>query len=228
MERAVAVARKLTWVLTYGLLASITLVGLAVTLGEFGARLWWPLELISNFRVPLALVLGICAVLLFALDQQLWSALAVVLAAVNLAVVVLLFLPVEEVVVRSGRPVEILLANVLRSNPDHQAVVTLIQREEPEVAVLLEVDDGWLQDLEPLAAAYPHSISLPRDDQYGLVVLSRLPLAETVTTTVGTKQAVAVSTRLEVAGRPLRLVVGHAPMPADMRRVVERLKWAVE
>jgi endonuclease/exonuclease/phosphatase (EEP) superfamily protein YafD len=215
MERAVAVTKKLAWVLTYGLLAGITLVGLAVTLAEFGARHWWPLELVSNFRVPLALVLAVCAILLFLLDQHLWAGLAVLLAAVNLGLVMLLFLPGEEVVVRRGRPVEILLANVLRSNPDHQAVVTLIQREEPDVAVLLEVDEGWMKDLAPLAAAYPHSIAEPRDTPYGLAILSRLPLAETVTTTIGSLNAVAVATTLDVGGPRLHLVAGHAPMPSD-------------
>lgn len=43
----------------------------------------------------------------------------------------------------------------------------------------LETDAWWVRALRPLQPAYPYRVELPRADAYGMVLYSRLPLADT-------------------------------------------------
>ncbi len=76
-------------------------------------------------------------------------------------------------------PLRILLANVLTSNPDPAPLLALVAAERPDLVALLEIDARWAAALRgALSAEYPHAHYEPQEDNFGLAVLSRLPLVE--------------------------------------------------
>ena len=75
-----------------------------------------------------------------------------------------------------GRQVRLLNANVLLTNTDYGALLRLVRRTDPDVVLLLEPGLAWEQAVRPLFAGYPHRVSLPVPNTYGLMLLSRLPL----------------------------------------------------
>lgn len=73
----------------------------------------------------------------------------------------------------------LLTANVLMTNRDSGPLLDLIGRLDPDLVLFVETDAWWDEHLAPVKARYPHQISRPREDTYGLHLFSRLPLAET-------------------------------------------------
>jgi len=69
-------------------------------------------------------------------------------------------------------------ANVLQSNRDSRALVALVRERRPDVLLLTETDRWWAGQVGVLADAMPHVISVPQDNTYGMMLLSRRPLAD--------------------------------------------------
>ena len=216
------VARKGAWTMVVGLLAALTLVGLAATAGSIGARQVWWLELLTHLRLQLALVLGACAIALLLLGAEGWAALATLGAAFNLIVVGLLFVPVADPSRLDAKPLKALLANVYRQNVDYAALISLVGKEEPDVVVLVEPDEAWLAGLAPLEANYPYRHAEPRADDYGVAILSRLPLERAETRPVGDWELPALLTRVTTRGVPVTFLTAHPPPPKSAEMAAER------
>lgn len=69
-----------------------------------------------------------------------------------------------------------MMTNVLQENRQYDRLVARIEAEEPDVVIAVEVDDGWMNALEPLAERYPHVVRKPLNNTYGMVLFSRLEI----------------------------------------------------
>lgn len=67
--------------------------------------------------------------------------------------------------------------NVLQSNRDARPLLALVRERRPDVLLLTETDQWWVDQLGSLASEMPHIVSVPKDNTYGMVLLSRRPLA---------------------------------------------------
>lgn len=76
-----------------------------------------------------------------------------------------------------GRRLTVLNANVLLTNRDHHMVSAMVAKHRPDVLLLLETGPDWEQALAPLARDYPHRLAEPVPNTYGMILLSRLPMA---------------------------------------------------
>lgn len=74
--------------------------------------------------------------------------------------------------------VSIISYNVKMSNRRYQDAVDLVTREAPDLALFMEVDDGWAEALEPLGQSMPHVVSRPLDNSYGMILYSKLELSD--------------------------------------------------
>ncbi len=74
------------------------------------------------------------------------------------------------------RHLRMLNANVLLTNRDHAALLELVRDTDPDVILLLETGAEWEQAMQPLHPAYPHRLSQPLPNTYGIILLSKRPL----------------------------------------------------
>ncbi|NDW05421.1 endonuclease/exonuclease/phosphatase family protein [Jiella pacifica] len=74
--------------------------------------------------------------------------------------------------------VSIVSYNVKMSNRRYRDAVELIEREAPDLALFMEVDDGWAEALEPLGRTMPYVVAQPLDNSYGMILYSKLPLSD--------------------------------------------------
>jgi endonuclease/exonuclease/phosphatase (EEP) superfamily protein YafD len=82
---------------------------------------------------------------------------------------------------RSAGPdntIALLFANVLMTNRDSQALLSIIREEEPDVILAVETDAWWQRELDVLAQRYRYTVQQPQDNTYGMLVYSRLELVE--------------------------------------------------
>ncbi|MBC8011908.1 MAG: endonuclease/exonuclease/phosphatase family protein [Burkholderiales bacterium] len=171
-------ARAAFWTLTALALPACALTTVAYFVGE-------PVLFaqISPFRVQYATILAAHAVFCLALRRPRWAGVFLVFCAFNLFAVLLPAITSQSVALQettADPPLKIILANVLTSNPDPAPLLALISAENPDLVALLEVNGRWANQLSAaLLAEYPHTLLHPREDNFGLAVFSRRPLADT-------------------------------------------------
>jgi endonuclease/exonuclease/phosphatase (EEP) superfamily protein YafD len=74
--------------------------------------------------------------------------------------------------------VRIIASNVKMSNRRFDELVSVLTDHKPDIAVLMEVDNEWLEALAPLKDDLPHTVEQPQDNTYGIALFSRLPLID--------------------------------------------------
>lgn len=109
-------------------------------------------------------------------------------------------------------PVSLILANVLRTNADPSRAVAYLRGRDPDLVVLLEIDARWVASLSSLDDRYPFRVVEPRDDNFGIAVLSRWPLADARVVAFGGSAFPSITATVRCPGRDLRLVATH-PYP---------------
>ena len=74
--------------------------------------------------------------------------------------------------------IRIFVANVRQSNRQSAPLIREIASVDPDLVLLLETNSWWERQLEPLRGRYANVVAHPRDNGYGMFLLSRLPLIE--------------------------------------------------
>ncbi len=74
--------------------------------------------------------------------------------------------------------ISLLIYNVLADNREVPALLDLIRDTDPDVILLSEPNQWWLEQLAALEQDYPHTILQPQENTYGMLLYSRLELTE--------------------------------------------------
>ncbi|UTW12646.1 endonuclease/exonuclease/phosphatase family protein [Marinobacterium rhizophilum] len=173
--------------LTLFLLASL-FIALLTLLPLWNHEAWWVRGLDFPRVQLISLILGTLLLAVWLLDLSRPQSLALI--TLNLACLayhawwVFPYSRLHAVEVKAStpdtamQPLSILTSNVLASNRHADCLIDLVNQHKPDILVTLESDNWWQQQLDTLAADYPHSIRCPLDNLYGMHVYSRLPLQE--------------------------------------------------
>ncbi len=70
--------------------------------------------------------------------------------------------------------VRVLAANVLMENRDYDRLMKMVRILSPDVLLLMETDQAWVDGIEPLLAEYPTVLRAPQENYYGMVFATRL------------------------------------------------------
>ncbi|WP_168157326.1 endonuclease/exonuclease/phosphatase family protein [Erythrobacter sp. QSSC1-22B] len=68
----------------------------------------------------------------------------------------------------------VLSLNVLQSNDRYEETAALIERTDPDILLLMETNQAWLDALEPQLARYGYRLDRPLDNRYGMAFATRL------------------------------------------------------
>ena len=115
----------------------------------------------------------------------------------------------------SGTRLRVVSLNVSITNPHQAAVLDVLRAENPDVIVLIEVDSAWTSALESLRTTYPVQLFSPRDDNFGLAFLSRVPLQSLELIQTSEHATPSALARLTLDGRELAILAIHPPPPIN-------------
>lgn len=206
-----------------------TVIGLATLVFSFLGRWFFWAELICNFRLQL-----IGALMLLVPFQAIWRqwrllSVNVVLIMVGGMVIWSTCVPdwSNTFVLFKGSNQRIMSFNVLGTNPNADEVVSMVQRQSPDVLVVLEYSGNWHKGLQPLYDDYPHRILLPRWHGFGIALFSRHPIQDSETIQLArddTDAPMLVATIAPPDGPPYRVVGVHllAPMSPERMKIRNR------
>lgn len=108
----------------------------------------------------------------------------------------------------------ILSANVLQDNDEYSRLLTLIEKESPDIIVVVEVNERWMKELQPLQQVYSHHKLHPLENKYGIALYSRFPLIEAEVRYLVSNEIPSIDATIELSSkRRVRLFAVHPNPP---------------
>ncbi|MBK8284545.1 MAG: endonuclease/exonuclease/phosphatase family protein [Ahniella sp.] len=177
----------------------------AVQSMDLGA-LPWLIDLAAHWQIPIAAVLTLCVVIRFFLgarNRLLWLPV--------LILPWLIALPRLETADQSPGPsVRVANVNLHVSQTDAQGLREFLDREQPEMVVLIELNETMAAQIATWTD-YPEQHLVPENSPFGIGVISRLAL-QSATTVRDAKGLAEIDVIVRVADQPVLLTAAH-PMP---------------
>lgn len=181
------------------------------TLGAFGA-LHQLLDLCSHFRCQYFVLLAMLTIVLWRWKSPRWAGAALLACLHNAVLIGPYYLPVKSAN-SSPTKLSVISFNVHTSNQQHAEVLAYLREKSPDLLLLIEVDDRWMQELSPLDDAYPHRVTLPQDGPFGIALLSKLPIAKYELVGVNGSSSRSIWAQLDFEGRRIGFLGIHPPPP---------------
>ena len=206
----------------------IRLVFLAVSLAtvvSLFSRANWFAELFSHFRFYFLLTQALLVLIFLHSGRHVLMATTILLAIPNAWYVMPYLTPL--VMSQSAAAVEeggidIVAINVNYRNADHEKLRQYLESASPDVIVIAEMTNEWSQALGFLHESYPYSTGTSRPDPWGLVLFSRLPLAEAELLDLGVPGTVHARVILDAGSQPLQVFAVHLYSPTNAQRAERR------
>lgn len=194
-----------------GLLQAAAIVTIAVSLLAWLPSDHYLVQLCTHFRLQYLVAAVLLAVVFALLRDPRYAVALIVTAAINAVLVLPWYL--DRVPVSDGARLKLLQANVLSSNTERHKLLELVDVERPDVIALQEVTPAWEATLSSLADDYPHGLIESRDDNFGIALLSRLPLAAISAVDGPPLGYPTIIADVDVDGRTLRIINSHPTIP---------------
>ena len=109
--------------------------------------------------------------------------------------------------------VRVLVVNAFMKNREDARLRQVVEAARPDVLLVMETNAWWVRALQPLRARYPYRVELPRADTYGMVLYSRLPLADTQVQDLQQRDVPFIRTTLRLPGGRGVTFFGVHPTP---------------
>ena len=190
--------------------ALLGLIATGLTLAAYGGAMWWALDLTTHFRVHYFGGLFVAALLMWLARRRRLAVLFTVACLLNLGAVAPQYFPRSADAEATGPALRLMQMNVRFGNRRHDLVAAAIRRNDPDVLVLQEVNDRWIDALSEVLADYPYAAVRTRG--LGIGVFSRHEL-EAEVRTLGDPLPSVVA-RLSPGDAPLTLIATHPLRPS--------------
>lgn len=195
--------------LTLGLifLASISLL-------SFWGNHHFYLELLSHFRFQYFLLAFGFTIFCFIFRYKKRAFAFLILASINSSTIFAYFLPknTPDPSIFAAQTTRLLFANVLTQNTRSDFLIDLIQKENPHIVVLQETNNRWLQELSLLDSSYPYRLVQTREDNFGIAILSKLPLTNKEILFLGDLELPSLKATISINNQKINLLSTH-PIP---------------
>ncbi len=210
------VETTLGWIL----LALASLVAVGTALSEVRSYQWW----IRGWDFPRAQLASLGALLLFggwllAPEGRLLLGILLVPSIVWQLVRIYPYTPLAPKEVRFVKDApqdacfKALAFNVLEDNRRYERASRMLEREDPDIVLLLETDRQWVEALEPFISRYPHRLDCPLDNKYGLTFATRLNVVDSEIRFIADDCTPSIFARLRTRDGQEFLYMGLHPRP---------------
>jgi len=185
------------------------------TIVGYFARAWWIFELASHFPVQYLVILLTCSLIYLARAKYTTAVTVAVFAFINLYLVVPFDAEVHAKApstFHESKKFRALLINVNHGNQNYKKVREFIRLTDADFIVLLEVNEQWLEELQPLETAYPYRRGISLED-YGIGLFSRIPFEGAEIKIIGKVGNLSVIARFNNNGQRFTLIGTHPEPP---------------
>ena len=172
------------------LFISTALIGITLVSLAYDSSLWY-LKVLSFPRLLVLIALAGCLILVILTLRRNWKLSLATLIGLLIAIAIQSYILYPYTPFTSPRVAEIdddavlidkkavfsvLVANVLMTNRESNKLLKIIRDKDPTFVLAMEVNTWWVKQLDTLRDRYPHRISFPADNTYGMVLYAKIPL----------------------------------------------------
>lgn len=115
-----------------------------------------------------------------------------------------------------NKNIKIGLFNVLTKNSNYNLVLDEIYKEKPNVVVLQEVDDEWLENIASLKELYPYFVEHSRDDNFGISLYSNIPIVSSQVEQWSNYQIPVINAKLKDKDEEISFIAVHTLPPVGV------------
>lgn len=114
--------------------------------------------------------------------------------------------------------ISLLIFNVLHDNTEVEALRELIRETDPDIILLSEPTQWWLEQLDGLQEEYPHTLFQPQENHYGKLLYSKLELINPEIRFLIDPEIPSIRTQLRLRSGTRVTLYGVHPRPPGLRR----------
>jgi endonuclease/exonuclease/phosphatase (EEP) superfamily protein YafD len=171
-------------------------------------------ELFVHFRFQY-LILSLLFCFIFLLKKELlWAAVAFSSAVLNgFFVGSIYFSDTDKVDQLTDVELKVFHSNVQSSNPNSDLLLRQVLEESPDILVLQEVNQRWIEDISSLITEYPHQVVRSREDNFGIAIYSKLPVISSEILYLGESTVPSIKALIAIEDIQFTLVTSHTLPP---------------
>jgi endonuclease/exonuclease/phosphatase (EEP) superfamily protein YafD len=117
--------------------------------------------------------------------------------------------------------ISLLVANVLFTNRNSEALFRHIRQMQPDLVLLVEINAWWEKELAPLRADYPHVVGVARE-VYGMYLFSRLELNDPQIRYVIERDVPSIRAGVKLRSGATFMLYGLHPKPPPHQDTAQR------
>jgi endonuclease/exonuclease/phosphatase (EEP) superfamily protein YafD len=110
------------------------------------------------------------------------------------------------------------LMNVYSKNRRPEVVIEYLSKLQPDIVMLQELTPEWAQRVQRLSSIYPHQALVPRTDDFGIGILSKLPLKDTKLLQLVPNGPPSLRTIAASSNHQIQILTTHPVPPASLKR----------
>lgn len=196
----------------FKILLIISLALLLGTLAGYLGNLHVLFDLIGHFKVHL-LILSIILILpTYKIRNRIITACVVISLILNIYEVGPWFFPKSQAT-NEGTSVKLITANVKFNNDNSEPLLSLIEKENPDIIFLQELNEKWTKNLEPLETSYPYQFIEDPKNEFGIGIWSTTPLTNKEIINTGQFKTPSILAQTNINGKTIQLITLHPNPP---------------
>ncbi|NNJ74538.1 MAG: endonuclease/exonuclease/phosphatase family protein [Anderseniella sp.] len=123
----------------------------------------------------------------------------------------------------TGSTLKVLVSNVLQTNTRYELLVDQIEQHQPDIVVVMEVDESWIAALREVTDQFPYKVEVPLDNKYGIALYSKLKIDEDCVNYLVRQGVPSLVTTCRLStGRKMQFIAVHPEPPMPHEGSVER------
>ncbi len=171
-------------------------------------------ELTSPFKLQY-LVIGFCCCFFFLFHSDgKWVIVSLICTLINLVEIVPWYLPKPKIDGATISQIRVFQSNVLFDNQQYDRVISLVNKENPDIAVFVEFGEEWAKQFEFLKDDFPYFFIHHDNQEFGTAIYSKLPLDNSTIEDLGGSRKTLV-TNIEISGQFVSVVASHLNVPTS-------------
>ncbi|MGI9015382.1 MAG: endonuclease/exonuclease/phosphatase family protein [Phycisphaerales bacterium] len=184
----------------------------------------YPYDLLSHFQLQYLLA-GSLLVVITTLARVRWAIVAAIICVIGPATAIVPRLGIVSSMGSSATDanastLRIYHANVLTDNTSYARALADIASHDPDIIILQETDDRWMQGVAALRDTHPHIVAQPRGDNFGMAVYSRLAISQHTVADLGASGVPTIIFQVMFDDRVVEIIGTH-PLPPLQRPTAE-------
>lgn len=171
------------------------------------------MELASDFKVQYLVITIFLFILLSATRQSFFVLIALFCIVINSSEIIHWYIYQPIAIQQSASKLRVLLVNINNQNKNYNQVISLVKKEQPDIAVFLELDEFWANQLQSINDILPYAVGRANPDNMGIAVYSKRPLEKPDIKFLGTSNNASVVGDFLINKQVISLVATHSQPP---------------